>query len=88
MSCDVGRKCNWDPTLLWLRYKLAAIALIQPLTCEFPYAMDVAIKRKEKKKKNCSLYNCCRIKFPWGHLQEDRIETQVCSFLAFVCFEV
>ena len=51
MSCDVGRKCNWDPTLLWLRYKLAAIALIQPLTCKFPYAMDVAIKRKEKKKK-------------------------------------
>ena len=37
-----------DPTLLWLRHRLAATAQIQPLAWELPCAIDVALKRKEK----------------------------------------
>ena len=36
--------------LLWLWCRLAAVALIQPLAWEFPYATGVALKRKKKKK--------------------------------------
>ena len=39
-----------DPVLLWLWCKLAAIALIQPLAWEFPYAASAALKKKRKKK--------------------------------------
>ena len=28
MSCGIGRRCCWDPTLLWLWCRLAAAALI------------------------------------------------------------
>ena len=38
-----------DPVLLWLWCRQAVAALIQPLTCEFPYAMGVAIKSQKKK---------------------------------------
>ena len=30
-------------------YRLAAVALIQPLAWEIPYAVGVALKRKKKK---------------------------------------
>ena len=48
-----------DPVLLWLWCKLAAIALIQPLAWEFPYAASAALKKKRKKKgkKKWSLYS-------------------------------
>ena len=36
-----------DPVLLWL-WRLAAVALIQPLAWEPPGAMGVALKRKKK----------------------------------------
>ena len=36
---------------LWLRYKLAAVALIQPLAWEPPYATGSVLKSKKKKKK-------------------------------------
>ena len=49
MSCGVGHRRGSDPTLLWLWCRLAAVALIQPLAWELPYAMGTALKRKNKK---------------------------------------
>ena len=46
MSCGVGRRRGLDPTLLWLWCRLAAVAPIQPLAWEPPYAMCVALKKK------------------------------------------
>ena len=37
--------------LLWLRCRLAAVALIGPLAWDPPYVMDVALKAKKKKKR-------------------------------------
>ena len=37
-----------DLALLWLRCRLAAIALIQPLAWEPPYAAGMAPKKKKK----------------------------------------
>ena len=34
-----------DPALLWLWYRLAAIALITPLAWQLPYAAGVALKK-------------------------------------------
>ena len=42
MNCDVDRRHGLDPALLWLWCKLAAVAVIQPLAWEPPYAMDAA----------------------------------------------
>ena len=51
MNCGVV--CRWGsyPRLLWQWHRPAATALIQPLACELPHAMGVALKRKKKKKK-------------------------------------
>ena len=38
-----------DPEWLWLWYKLAAAALIQPLASEPPYAAGSALKKKKQK---------------------------------------
>ena len=43
VNCGVGRRCSWDPTLLWLWP--ADAALIQPLGWELPYAMGLILKR-------------------------------------------
>ena len=44
--------------LLWLWYRLAAVAPIQPLAWEPPYAMGTALKRqKQKQKQNNTIYN-------------------------------
>ena len=37
--------------MLWLRHRLAATALIQPLAWELPYALGAALRRQKKKKK-------------------------------------
>ena len=34
VSYGVGRRCGWDLVSLWLRRRLAAVALIQPLAWE------------------------------------------------------
>ena len=47
MSCGVGRRCSSDPALLWLWCRLAAVALIQPLAWELPYAASATLKRKK-----------------------------------------
>ena len=38
-----------DPALLWLWYRLAAIALIQPLAWKLPYAMHGCSPKEQKK---------------------------------------
>ena len=49
VSCGVGRRRGSDPMLLWLWRRPVAIALIQPLVWELPYAMGAALKSKTKK---------------------------------------
>ena len=51
MSSGVVCRCGLDPTLLWLWYRLAATALIQPLAWEIIYAVSAPNKSKKKKKK-------------------------------------
>ena len=51
MSCGVSHGHGSYPTLLWLWYRPAAVAPIQPLAWEFPHAARVALKSKKKKKK-------------------------------------
>ena len=50
ISCGVGRGCISDPALLWPWCRPAAVALIQPLPQELPYAASAALKIKKKKK--------------------------------------
>ena len=51
MNCGVGRRHGYDPVLLWLWCRLAAVALIRPLAWEPPYAVGAALKRQKGKKK-------------------------------------
>ena len=51
MSCGVGRRHGLNPVLLWLWRRPVAIALIQPLAWEPPYAAGAALKRQKTKKK-------------------------------------
>ena len=48
MSCDVGRRHGPDLVLLRLWCRPAAVAPIQPLAWEPPYAMGAALKSKKK----------------------------------------
>ena len=50
MSRGVGCRQVLDPQLLWLWCRLVAVALIQPLAWELPYASGVALTSKKKKK--------------------------------------
>ena len=47
MGYGVGCRRGLDPALLWLWYRLAAVAPIQPLTWELPYASGAALERKK-----------------------------------------
>ena len=51
MSCGVGPRCGWDPTLLWLWYRPVASAQIGPLAWDPPYATGAALKTKGKTNK-------------------------------------
>ena len=51
VSCGVGRRCGSDLALLWRWRRPAAIAPIQPLAWEPPYAAGGALKRQKTKKK-------------------------------------
>ena len=51
MSCGVGRRCGWDPALLWLWRRPAAMAPIRLLAWELPYATYAPLKSKKQKKK-------------------------------------
>ena len=64
LGCRVGRRPGLDPTLLWLLwlwYRSAAVALIQTLAWEHPYAARVALKRKRQinKQKASNLIEKC-----------------------------
>ena len=48
MRCGVGCRHGSDPALLWLWHRPAAIAQLQPLAWELPYAVGVALKMKTK----------------------------------------
>ena len=42
VSCGVVHRLDSDPALLWLWHRLSAVASIQPLAWELPYATGVA----------------------------------------------
>ena len=65
VSCGVGRRCGSDPVLLWLWCRTAAVALIQPLVWEPPYAAGTALKRQKEKKRKEKKKICC---LPHHHL--------------------
>ena len=49
VSCGVRHRCGLDPALLGLWRRPAAVAPIQPLAWELPYAVGVALKSKKQK---------------------------------------
>ena len=51
MSCGVGGRCGSEPALLWLWRRPTAVAPVQPLAWEFPYAARWGPKRQKKKGK-------------------------------------
>ena len=51
MSCGVGYRTGSDLVLLWLWHGPAAIALIEPLACQLPYAASAVLKSQKTKKK-------------------------------------
>ena len=66
MSCGVGHRHGLDLELLWLWYRLAAVAPIRPLAWELPYAMGVALKIKRKKKRK-KKKNLTQVKMSTSH---------------------
>ena len=56
MNCGIGQRYGLDPMSLYLWHRQAAIALIQHLAWELPYAVAAALKNnnKIKLKKNQS----------------------------------
>ena len=55
MSCDVGCRRGSDPVLLWLWCRPAAVALIEPLAWEPPYADEEGATERKKKTSGNSL---------------------------------
>ena len=49
MSCGTGHRHSLDLVLLWLWHRLSAVAPIEPLAWELPYAVGAALKSKIKK---------------------------------------
>ena len=49
MSHGIGCSCGLDSVLLRLWCRLAAVAPIQPLAWELPYAAGAALKKQKKK---------------------------------------
>ena len=47
-GCITGRRCSLDLTWLWLWFRMAGEALIQPLAWELPYATGMALKKERK----------------------------------------
>ena len=50
MSCGVGRRCGWDPELLWLWLwcRLVATAPTGPLTWEPPFALSETLEKTKR----------------------------------------
>ena len=49
VSCDAGRRCGSDPTLLWLWCRPMATAPIRPLAWKSAYATGAALEREKDK---------------------------------------
>ena len=60
MSCGVDRRRGSDPAWLWLWCRPAAVAPIQPLAWELPYAMGATLKNKQKIKTHKQKQICTR----------------------------
>ena len=97
ISCGVGCRCGWDPTLLWLWCRPAATASIGPLAWEPPYAARAAQEngKKTKKKKVISwgiclslydLYNSSRQRGIPSPLSEARDRTCILMDTSQICF--
>ena len=71
MSCGAGHRHGLDLALLWLWYRLAAAAAIQPLTWEPPHTAGVAIKAKQNKT-NKKLVKVSHSKR--NHLKKDNLQ--------------
>ena len=56
MSCGVGCRGGLDPTLLWLWHRQATAASIRPLVWEPPHAMEAALEKAKRPKKNVCIY--------------------------------
>lgn len=54
MSCAIGHRHSLDPVLPW--HRLAAVAPIQPLSWDLPYAVGVALQRKKKISFMCTYF--------------------------------
>ena len=69
MSCGVGCRWSLDPTLLWLRCRPAAVAMIRPLAWEPPHAAGagVALKRQKNKTKKKFFFHFSRFFCPLTH---------------------
>ena len=63
VSCGVGHRCSSAPALLWLWYRPAAAAPIQPLAWELPCAAGAALKRQ--KIKDIEYASLCYTAGPW-----------------------
>ena len=48
VSCGVGQRHGSDPELLWLWHRPAAMAPIQPLAWEPPYAAGAALEKAKR----------------------------------------
>ena len=48
VRCGIAQRQASDLVLLWLWYRLAAIAPIRPLAWELPYAFGTALKSKQQ----------------------------------------
>ena len=65
MSCGIGCRHGSDPTLMWLRHRLVATAVIRPLAWEPPYAAETALemakRQKQTNKKKRELNESCSL---------------------------
>ena len=51
MSCNIGSRGSLGLAWLWLWCRLPAVALIQPLAWELPYAVGTHLKRQKQRNK-------------------------------------
>ena len=81
MSCGVGRRHGLDPVLLWLWCKPADTAPIRPVAWEPPYALGVALKKKEKKAKKIGRF---KLLVP----NHESLKQQSCNWHPFSNFNI
>ena len=70
MSCGVGCRGSSDLSLLWLWYRAAAAAPVQPLAWQPLYAAHAALKKK-KKKMDFELCPCLPVVIMSYHFQNN-----------------